>query len=305
MIVSGPMRLVELVPNVSEGRDRAALEELTTAFREVPGLYLLDLHSDPSHHRSVLTAVARPESAAPAVLALVERAVELIDLRKHRGAHPRIGAVDVVPLVPLETMQRDETIALARDVAREIAERLALPVFLYGDAAARPHYEELSFLRRGGFEALEERMARGELVPDFGPPTPHPSAGATAVGVRDLLLAYNVNLKGPNPAAARAIAGRVREAGGGLPAVKALGIALAHRGLSQVSMNLTDFRKTSLTAAFDRVREEAFALGVEVESSEIVGLVPEAAAFEGMEERLLLEEPPGILEERLRRYLMP
>ncbi|MGH9337915.1 MAG: glutamate formimidoyltransferase, partial [Vicinamibacteria bacterium] len=263
-------------------------------------VWLLDRHRDGSHNRAVLTAVARPHAMLEASMRLVERSLDRIDMRRHRGEHPRIGAVDVLPFVPLGTMEWEKVRELGRNVGKEIARTFGLPVFLYAEAALRPENRELPRLRRGGFETLEKRMASSELVPDYGPKAPHVTAGATAVGVRDFLIAYNVELATPDRAVARVIARRIRASSGGLPHLKALGFELADRGRAQVSMNLMDFRVTSLEAAFDAVVREAGSLGVSVVRSEIAGLVPEAAAFEGMVERLKLDRPPGILEERMR-----
>jgi len=293
--------LLELVPNVSEGRSMAAVGGLADAFAGGGGVLVLDRHSDDSHNRSVLTAVAEPDAVLEASRRLVEHAIERIDLRYHRGVHPRIGALDVLPLVPLGGFSRDRAKALAMAVGRDIADSFGVPVFLYAESALRPENQELPRLRRGGFEALEARMACSELVPDYGPNRPHPTAGAVAVGVRSLLIAYNVELRTPDRAVARAIARRIRASSGGLPHVKALGFELSNPPRAQVSMNLTDFRVTSIEAAFDAVEKEAARLGVEVTRSEIVGLIPEAAAFEGMVERLFLAAPPGILEERMRK----
>jgi len=295
------MQLLELVPNVSEGRSKAAVDDIAEAFALGEGVRLLDRHSDASHNRSVLTAVAEPDSVVEASARLVERAIARIDLRRHRGVHPRIGAVDLLPLVPLGGFSRERAKAIAISVGREIAESFGLPVFLYADSALRPENRELPRLRRGGFEALEARMAASELVPDYGPYRPHATAGAVIVGVRSLLIAYNVELRTPDRAVAQAIARRIRASSGGLPHLKALGFELSDPPRAQVSMNLTDFRGTSLKAAFDAVEEEAARLGVEVARSEIVGLIPEEAAFEGMVERLSLDAPPGILEERMRK----
>jgi glutamate formiminotransferase len=291
---------VELVPNISEGRSGEIVAEIAAAFAPGDGVELLDLHSDPSHNRSVLTAVAKDGAVLEASRRLVERGMARIDLRHHRGVHPRIGAVDLLALVPLGGFSPERTRMLARDVGRTIAESFDLPVFLYADSAVKPENRDLPRLRRGGFEALADRMAASELVPDFGPKRPHPTAGAIAVGARSILIAYNVELKTPDRATAQAIARRVRGSSGGLPHVKALGFELSNPARAQVSMNLTDFRVTSLLTAFDTVEREAARLGVEVARSEIVGLIPEAAAFEGMVERLSLREPPGILEERMR-----
>jgi glutamate formiminotransferase len=294
------MELLELVPNVSEGRSKVDVDAIAEAFALADGVWLLDRHSDASHNRSVLTAVARPDSVLATAARLIERAIARIDLRRHRGVHPRIGALDLLPLVPLEGFSRERAKAIATAVGRAIAESFGLPVFLYADSASRPENRELPRLRRGGFEALEARMEASELVPDFGPNRPHPTAGAVIVGLRSLLIAYNVELRTPDRAVAQAIARRVRASSGGLPHLKALGFELSDPPRAQVSMNLTDFRVTSLQAAFDAVEQEAARLGVEVARSEIVGLIPEEAAFEGMVERLSLEAPPGILERRMR-----
>jgi glutamate formiminotransferase len=293
------MELLELVPNVSEGRSKAALDEISEAFAG-GGVHLLDQHSDRSHNRSVLTAVGTVQAALPASLRLFERALAWIDLRAHRGVHPRIGAVDVLPLVPLGGFPRDRARALAEAIGRAAAENFGIPVFLYADSALRPENRELRRLRKGGFEALEARMAASELVPDYGPRRPHPRAGAVAVGMRPLLIAYNVELSTPDPSLAREIARRIRTSGGGLPHLKALGFELSDPPRAQVSLNLTDYRVTSLRDAFAAVQKEAARLGVEAVRSEIVGLIPEAASFEGMEEALRLDAAPGILEERMR-----
>jgi glutamate formiminotransferase len=297
---SGGTKLIELVPNVSEGRSEEILDEIGASFANGEGCWLLDRHRDPSHHRAVLTMAATIESVVEASLRLMERALARIDLRTHRGVHPRIGALDVLPLVPL----RGSTPAEARDLARKVGAALAasfqIPVFLYADAAARPEHRELAFLRRGGFEALSGRMAASELVPDFGPDRPHPTGGAVAVGARFFLIAYNLELSTEDVSVARAIARRLRESEGGLPQVRALGFALSNPPRAQVSMNLRDYRVTSLSDAFAAVEREAKERGVEILRSEIVGLIPQAAAFEGMVDRLKLEKPPGILEERLR-----
>jgi glutamate formiminotransferase len=235
----------------------------------------------------------------------MECAVRLIDLRFHRGEHPRFGALDVFPLVPLEGVSRDQVVAIAGQVADELARTFDLPVFLYGAAARVPEHEALPRLRRGGFEALARRMTAGELVPDFGPARPHETAGACAVGVRDFLIAYNVELLTSERPIAEAVARKVRASAGGLPHVQALGFERVGRRSTQVSMNLTDFRVTSLKRAFDAVKAEAGKLGVEVLRSEIVGLVPAAATFPGMARRLELDREPGVLEERMRDHLIP
>jgi len=293
--------LIEAIPNVSEGRRHAAVEAMAHAFTRGADAWLLDTHEDPSLHRSVVTAALEPDALIEASCALLDEAMKLIDLAHHHGVHPRIGALDVLPFVPLDDVSRDDVIELARDAASELAHRFELPVFLYGGAAtsARPH--ALHELRRGGLTALQNRMDEGELVPDFGKKSLHETAGATAVGVRDFLISYNVALETEDVRVAHAIARSVRESSGGLPAVQALGMALPHKNLVQVSMNLTNFSKTSLQEAYEAVRTEATSKQIEIDHSEIVGLIPSEAAFEGMSSKLRLERAPGILEERLKQ----
>lgn len=291
--------LVEIIPNISEGRDPEVVRAVADSFAEPPGVWLLDVHSDASHNRSVLTAVARPDAVMSAVSRLVSCALELIDLTVHEGEHPCIGAIDVVPFVPLRGLPPVQLQALVRAAALAIAESFELPVILYADSSPDPKRGRLAPLRRGGFSALAQRMASGELVPDYGPPKPHPTAGATAMGARDFLIAYNVNLRTPQVRIAKDIARAIRASNGGLPHVQALGFELSATGLVQVSMNLTDFRVTSLADAYRAVEAEAVRHRVEIAGSEIVGLVPRAATFEHMVERLGLDSAPGVLEERL------
>jgi glutamate formiminotransferase len=302
------MELVELIPNVSEGRSPAKVDELASALGSGSNVWLLDVHRDESQHRSVLTAVARPESVVAAAARLLEHALSLIDLRVHRGEHPRFGALDVFPLVPLGGVTLPEAVALAGSVGEELSQNYDVPVFLYGAAARSSAHRHLPHLRRGGFEALERRMESGELVADFGPPRPHPTGGACAVGVRDFLIAYNVELRTGDRRIAATVARAVRGSSGGLPHVQALGFARTSGSGSpavQVSMNLTDFRVTSMLDAFEAVKSEAERHGVEVLRSEIVGLVPKAALFPGMTRKLRLEREPGVLEERIRDHLIP
>lgn len=292
------MGLVEIIPNLSEGRSRERIGTLAASFTSVSGLRLLDEHSDPSHHRTVFTAVARSEDAFEASLALAEKAIGLLDLRRYESVHPTMGALDVLPFLPLDD-QRDAAVELGRRIGAELARRFSLPVFLYGEAALEDSHRELSVIRRSGLQSVASRMASLELRPDFGPSRPHPTAGVTAVGVRDFLIAYNVNLASRDLQAAMAIAREVRTSSGGLDAVKAMGVLLAHLDCVQVSMNLTDFKRTSIRTAFETVQTAARRRGLLVASSEIVGLIPEAAAFEGMERVLKLTEPPRILERLL------
>ncbi|MES1254411.1 MAG: glutamate formimidoyltransferase [Acidobacteriota bacterium] len=294
--------MIECVPNVSEGRRPGAIAAMADAITRVGGVRLLDHSSDGSHNRSVFTFVGNAASVVEAALALVELAVASIDLRTHRGEHPRIGAVDVIPFVPL----RDVTMAACVDVAREvgaaIARRFAIPVYLYEAAATAPARVRLEDVRRGGFEKLAARMATPGWAPDFGPSTPHPTAGATAVGARMPLVAYNINLASNRLDVAKAIAAAIRASSGGLPAVKAIGVALADRGIVQVSMNLTNYHETSLARVFDAVRQRAGEHHVAILESEIIGLVPEDALVGTSWEDLRLSGAAAdhILERRLR-----
>jgi glutamate formiminotransferase len=270
------MSLVECIPNVSEGRRDEVLAACVEAVRRT-GVQLLNVHSDPSHNRSVLSFAGRPDALMTAVLALVEQAVTSIDLRRHQGVHPRVGAVDVVPFVPLHDTPMTAAVALARQVGAEVARQFGIPVFLYAEAATSPDRRRLERIRRGQFEGLATRLREPIWQPDYGPAVPHPAAGATVVGARGPLIAYNVNLATDDVSVAREIARAVRESSGGLPHVKAMGVLLAHRGLAQISMNLTDYRQTSLQTVFARVSAEAARLRTDVLESEIIGLVPEAA----------------------------
>lgn len=276
--------MLECVPNFSAGRSPEIFHGLTRLAGASPGARLLDASRDPDHHRSVLTLAGTPESLLSSMLNLYEHALSHIDLREHQGAHPRIGAVDVVPFVPLEGSSMTVAVKTARELGRRVAERFDLPVYLYEEAARAPERRALPAIRRGGLEGLAERMSESGWAPDFGPARLHPSAGATAIGARFFLIAINSILDTEDLETAREIARRVRESGGGLPAVRALGIALPSRRRVQVSMNLVDFRRTSLGTLLGDVRRRAEERGVGVEETEIVGLVPEAALEEAAPE---------------------
>lgn len=293
--------MIESVPNISEGRRPAVLAACTEALRGVSGLRLLDVSADPSHHRAVLTYAGDADVLARASRALVQRAIALIDLRRHRGVHPRMGAVDVMPFVPLDGSTLEDCVALARRVGALLADEFAIPVFLYEAAATAPARRRLEDVRRGEFEGLRAKLADPAWTPDFGPAEAHPTAGAIAIGARLPLIAFNVVLATDRLAVAREVAAVVRERGGGLPGVKALGLPLPHRQLVQVSMNLVDYRQTPPAAAFEAVRHEAHARGVEVLESELVGLIPRAALAATTPEALRLRgfEPGMILEHRL------
>ena len=296
------MVLIESVPNVSEGRRADVVAALVEAVQQVRGVRLLDHSSDASHNRSVFTMVGDAQGLEAAILALVERAVASIDLRSHRGEHPRLGAVDVVPFIPIEGATMADCVALARRVGSAIAERCAVPVYLYEEASANPSRRNLEDIRRGEFEGLAAKMASDGWAPDFGGPHPHPTAGATVVGARMPLIAYNINLATDRLDVAKKIAAAIRFSSGGFRFVKAMGIALQDRGIVQVSMNLTNYEKTPIFRVFETVRREAARYGVEVLESEIVGLVPAAALTDTAEYYLQLAgfKREQVLEARLR-----
>ncbi len=303
------MRFVECVPNLSEGRRPEVVEAIVAAARAVPGAHVLGHEMDPDHNRAVVTLAGDPRAVMEAVLALFEAALPRIDLARHEGVHPRVGAIDVVPFVPLEGTTMDDCLELARSAGRRIAERFGIPVFLYEQAATRPERRHLSEIRRGGASGLAARMASGDAswAPDFGPPEPHPTAGVVAVGAREFLVAYNVELETEDLEVARRIAARVRESEGGLPGVKALGLATPTRGCVQVSMNLYDLTRTGIAAAFARVAELAVAEGVSVRGGELVGLVPRAAVAEAFGAAFARRGfgPDRVIEDRLERLVDP
>jgi len=270
--------LVECVPNFSEGRRTETVERLAQAISSVPTACVLDTHIDPDHNRSVITFVAAPERVVAAAFAAVKLAAELIDMRQHQGVHPRLGATDVLPFIPISGVSMDDCIMLAHSAGERIARELSIPVFFYERAALKAERVNLEDVRRGALELLREQIAvEPSRTPDVGPLMVHESAGAIAVGARPFLIAFNVNLKSRDVSLARAIARVVRARHGGLPFVKALGFELSTRGLVQVSMNLVNYETTGIAQAYGAVRDEAARLGVEVFSTEIVGLVPRKA----------------------------
>jgi len=274
--------LVECVPNFSEGRDPATIDALRAAISGVPGVQLLDVQSDTSHNRSVFTFVAPPAAAGDAAFAAMRVATDRIDLTKHSGEHPRMGATDVVPFVPVAGVTMDDCVALARTLGERVGRDLGIPVFLYAKAATRPEHERLPDIRKGEFEALRERT----LAPDFGPPKAHPTAGVTAIGARPFLVAFNVYLDTQDIAVAKAIAKQIRTSSGGLPGVQASGFIVD--GLAQVSMNLLDIDITSPAVIFNAIKARAEKHGVAVQKSEIVGLIPERALIGAAETALRL-----------------
>lgn len=298
-------KLVECVPNVSEGRNKESIEAMAAAIRSVPGVRLLDVQSDPDHHRTVFTFVGEPEGVGEAVLALFAAALPRIDLRVHRGEHPRMGAVDVVPFVPVRGVSMKDCVELARAVGQKVWERFRVPVYLYGEAATKPERADLSEIRKGEFEGFFEKIKDPQWAPDFGEPVVHPTAGVTAIGAREFLIAFNVNLGTSDIRVAKEIAKAVRFSSGGLRYVKALGMELRERGIVQVSMNLTNFRKTPLPRVLELVRREAQRFGVPVVGTEIVGLIPEEALVQVAEYYLQLEgfSINQILERRIEEAL--
>src|SRR5215203_6223908 len=270
--------LVECVPNFSEGRNPETVRRIAQAIAAVETACVLDTHIDPDHNRSVITFVATPEKVVEAAVNAVRCAADLIDMRSHQGEHPRLGATDVLPFVPVRGVTMDDCVRLAHEAGRVIAHELAIPVYYYERAALRPERVNLEDGRRGALELLREQITTNpERAPDEGPARVHDSAGAIAVGARPFLIAFNVILRSDDLAVARQIARTIRARNGGLPFVKALGFRLHTRELAQVSMNLVNYEVTGMTAAYDAVSREAARLGVEIESTEIVGLVPEAA----------------------------
>jgi glutamate formiminotransferase / formiminotetrahydrofolate cyclodeaminase len=298
--------LVECVPNFSEGRDAQKVEAIIRTMLDGPGVWLLDKEMDADHNRSVITLAGTREQIGEAALRGIGKALELIDLNHHQGAHPRLGATDVVPFVPVSGVTLEDCVRIAEHVAEEAWRRFHVPTYLYEAAARSPERKNLENIRRGQFEGVREEVrTHPERRPDFGEAELHPTAGATVVGARKFLIAYNINLNTPNVALAKAIAKKVRASSGGFPCVKAMGVDLKARSLAQVSMNLTDFETTSIGTVFDAVTREAVAQGISVVGSEIVGLVPRQALEDAAVHYLKVENfhPDLIVENRLAKVL--
>ncbi len=281
--------IIECVPNISEGRDRGSIDAIAGAVRAVSGVRLLDVSSDTSHNRSVLTLVGDAPALRAGVEALFEAAITRIDLRNHEGEHPRMGAVDVVPFIPIRGSSVEDCVALSREVGAAIAGKFGIPVYLYEDSAATELRRNLAEVRKGQFEGFAEKMKDPRWAPDFGPGQPHPTAGAVAVGARAFLIAYNINLGTADMAVADRIARAIRHLSGGFRFVKAMGVELSSRGIVQVSINMTNFKKTPLHRVFECVRSEAERHGVAIVGSEIVGLTPAEALYAAAEHYLRLE----------------
>jgi glutamate formiminotransferase len=282
-------KIIECVPNFSEGRHAQHIEKIVEPFRAKKGVKLLDYQTDEDHNRMVVTVVGEPAALKAAVIEAMGRAIDVIDMRTHRGQHPRMGAADVIPFIPIKNIDMPETVAFSRKVAREAARKYSLPVFLYEKSASRPERQNLADIRKGQFEGMAAKIKQPRWKPDFGPAKIHPSAGVTAMGARMPLVAYNVNLDSRSLEIADEIAKKVRHVSGGLRYCKAIGIELKDRGWVQVSMNMTDYTRTALYRAFELIKVEARRYGVNVLGSEIVGLVPMAALIDAAAYYLGLE----------------
>jgi glutamate formiminotransferase len=278
--VTSGKRILECVPNFSEGRDLKKIEDIIEPFRRKDGVKLLDYQNDEDHNRSVVTIVGSPDPLKIAVVEAMGVAIDLIDIRKHQGQHPRMGAIDVVPFIPVKNIDMTEAVAYSREVAQEASEKYNLPVFLYEASATQPQRQNLATIRKGQFEGMAEKLQDPEWQPDFGSAQIHPTAGVTAVGARMPLVAFNVNLDTHNLEIAHAIAKKVRHISGGLRYCKGIGIELKDRGIVQVSMNMTDYTRTALYRSFELIRIEAKRYGVNIVGSEIIGLVPMEALID-------------------------
>jgi glutamate formiminotransferase / formiminotetrahydrofolate cyclodeaminase len=295
-------RLIECVPNFSEGRDPAKVDEIVKAMSTVPGVYVLDREMDADHNRTVITLAGEPDAVAEAAILGAGKAMELIDMNEHTGAHPRVGATDVVPFIPIEGVTLEDCVALARRVGSEIWKRYRIPIFFYEAAATRPDRVNLENVRRGQFEGLREELKKNhDRQPDIGEPKLHPTAGVTVVGARKFLIAYNVNLNTSDVSIANKIAKAIRFSSGGLRYVKSMGVELKARNLAQVSINLTDFEQTPMHRVYEMVKREAARYGVMPAGSEIVGLIPKKAIEMAADFFLQLENfsPSQVFENKL------
>lgn len=286
-------KIVECIPNISEGRNMEVVEAVLNEVRSTPGVTLLDHSSDPSHNRTVITFLGSPEGVADAAVKLAKKAVELIDLTRHVGEHPRMGAVDVCPFVPVKEITTEECVELSKVVGKRIWEEAGMPVFLYEDSASAPHRVNLAAIRKGQFEGMAEKVKQPEWEPDFGGRTIHPTAGTVAVGCRMPLVAYNINLSTSDIKIASTIAKTIRQSNGGLACVKALGVMLEDRNIAQVSINMTNLHKTPLYRVVELVKAEAKRWGVSVVGTEVVGLTPMHALIDAAEYYLQIENFDG------------
>jgi glutamate formiminotransferase len=306
MMVKLKGKYIESVPNISEGRRKEVVDAIADSLCAVNGIYLLDCSSDEDHNRSVITFAGLEEAVKEGAFALVKKSVELIDLRKHKGSHPRMGATDVLPFVPLGDSDMALCVRIANEVGERIGKELGIPVYLYEHAARKEMWRNLANVRKGEFEGLREEIGKNpERKPDFGPEKIHETAGAIAVGARQFLIAYNVNLESKDVGLAKRIAKRIREKDGGLPAVKALGLFLEKQGCAQISINLVDFTKTGIEEVYKEIERLAEKEGVKIRESELIGLLPQASYSEGLENRVKLRDftKDRIIEVRLAKMI--
>ena len=283
------MKLVECIPNFSEGRDQEKINAIVAEAQGTPGCTVLDLQSDPTHNRCVLTFVGAPDAVEEACVKMAKKAAELIDMRTHQGAHPRMGAVDVIPFVPAMDMSMEECVALSKRTAERIWKEAGIPSFLYEDSASRPERRNLADCRRGEFEGMPEKLLQEDWAPDYGERAIHPTAGITAIGARFPLVAFNVNLDTDDVSIAKTIAKTIRASGGGFRSCKAIGLKLEDRNIAQVSMNLVNYEDTSIVMVFEMIRALAERWGVRIIGSELVGLAPAKALLDCAEYYLKLE----------------
>lgn len=295
------MKIIECVPNISEGRNREVIDRIVKVLRKADGVKLLDVCVDPDHNRTVLTFIGTPEAVERGAAAACDRAIALIDMSRHRGVHPRIGAVDVVPFVPLKGATMEDAVKAAHRFGKAFGERNGIPVYFYGEAAIDPGKRELPDIRKGGYEGLKDRLNDPLWGPDAGPARFNPRSGAAVVGAREPLIAFNVNIASNDLQVAKKIARSIRQSSGGLPHVKAMGVPLKSRNIVQVSMNLTNYKVTSLRTVFDEVSRKASRHGVSILESELVGLIPEEALEGVSPEYLKLSDfsPDRIIETHL------
>lgn len=299
------MEIIECIINISEGQNRANVDYVVDGVKTTPGCFLLDYSSDADHNRTVITFIGNRQSLPVAVKELYKRALEKIDLRHHKGEHPRMGAVDVIPFVPIQDITMEDCIALSKDVAHMIWTEFKVPVYLYEESQSKADRKNLAVIRKGEFEGLADKMKKPEWAPDYGETAPHQAAGATVVGARMPLIAFNVNLGTSDIKIANTIAKNVRGSSGGLMAVKGMGVELKERGIVQVSMNMVNYKKSPLFRVFEMIRSEAERYGVPVVGSEIIGLVPQDALFETAEFYLRIENytPTCVLEGKVNQAI--
>jgi glutamate formiminotransferase len=288
--MAGMKKILECVPNFSEGRDLKKIEKIIEPFRGRDGVKLLDYQNDEDHNRSVVTVVGEPQPLTTAIIESMRVAIDVIDMRTHKGQHPRMGAIDVVPFIPLKEITMDEAIAVSKSIAQKVADAYSLPVFLYEKSATKPERQNLAAIRKGQFEGMPEKIKQPQWTPDCGPAKIHPTAGVTAIGARMPLVAFNVNLNTRHIEIANQIAKKVRHISGGLRYCKGIGIELKDRGIVQVSLNMTDYSQTALYRVFEMIRMEARRYGVNVIGSEIIGLVPMEALIDCASYYLGLED---------------